>query len=187
MSTAVTKTPSEHGNEEGLDRSNILHDEAHFTSPLSAVVQPEDDKKSELGEDREDLVLGDATFSPRKKRSREQVDTDIQREQKIVATEEAKANRGSDEIQRTEKHSQKADISTEPLAETFTANPSTSPAAIPAVIPKEALRKSETGKLNSSSLTEAPVAKSTAGESSAAQKENPPLHQQVRQLSRDLA
>ena len=174
MSTAVTKTPSEHGNEEGLDRSNILLDEAHFTSPLSAVVQPENDKKSELGEEREDLVLGDATFSPRKKRSREQVDTDIQREQKIVATEEAKANRGSDEIQRTEKRSQKADISTEPLTETFTANPSTSPAATPAAIPKEALRKSETGKLNSSSLTEAPVVKSTAGESSAAQKENPP-------------
>lgn len=44
-----------------------------------------------------------SAFSPRKKRSRDQMDADAQREQKIPATEEAKAHRRSEEHERDER------------------------------------------------------------------------------------
>ena len=44
-----------------------------------------------------------STFSPRKKRSRDHLDADNQREQKIPATEEAKAHRRSEEDERDDK------------------------------------------------------------------------------------
>ena len=44
----------------------------------------------------------DHLTSPRRKRSRDPLDTDLHREQKIVATEEAKANRRSEELERNE-------------------------------------------------------------------------------------
>ena len=44
--------------------------------------------------------LRDSTSSPRKKRSRDQFDADADREQKIMATEEARAHRRSAEIDR---------------------------------------------------------------------------------------
>jgi len=44
-----------------------------------------------------------STFSPRKKRSRDQLDADSHREQKIPATEEAKAHRRSEEQERDDK------------------------------------------------------------------------------------
>lgn len=50
--------------------------------------------------DSEDLETGVTLFGPRKKRSRDQLDADIDREQKIVATEEAKAQRRSEEQER---------------------------------------------------------------------------------------
>lgn len=50
--------------------------------------------------DSHDLEMGSALFGPRKKRSRDQLDTEIDREQKIVATEEAKAHRRSEEQER---------------------------------------------------------------------------------------
>ena len=59
-----------------------------------------------------DLADGDmqqSTFSPRKKRSRDQMDADPHREQKIPATEEAKAYRGSEEHERDEKPVNDAD------------------------------------------------------------------------------
>ena len=45
---------------------------------------------------------GDTPFSPSKKRSRDQLDTDADREQKIAATEETKAQRRSEEFDRGE-------------------------------------------------------------------------------------
>ncbi|KAL8793487.1 MAG: hypothetical protein Q9182_007665 [Xanthomendoza sp. 2 TL-2023] len=61
-----------------------------------------------IDQDREDPV-----HSPRKKRSREDIDTDLPRGQKIAATDEAKANRRSEESERSQTHPQ--DDSGEPL------------------------------------------------------------------------
>ena len=58
------------------------------------------DKLPLLRRDSEDLEMGVTLFGPRKKRSRDQLDADIDREQKIVATEEAKAQRRSEEQER---------------------------------------------------------------------------------------
>ena len=52
--------------------------------------------------DPEDLEMRDSALSPRKKRSRDHLDPDTDREQKIVATEEAKAQRRSEENERDE-------------------------------------------------------------------------------------
>lgn len=49
-----------------------------------------------------DHEMRDSTASPRKKRSRDQFDSEAEREQKIPATEEARAHRRSDEIDRSE-------------------------------------------------------------------------------------
>ena len=46
--------------------------------------------------------MRDSTYSPQKKRSRDQFDTEADREQKIPATEEARAHRRSDELERSE-------------------------------------------------------------------------------------
>ena len=53
-----------------------------------------------MGEDSTDQEMRDHPFSPRKKRSRDPLDTDPHREQKIVATEEARAHRRSEEYER---------------------------------------------------------------------------------------
>lgn len=50
--------------------------------------------------DSDDFEITHSIFGPRKKRSRDQLDTEIDREQKIVATEEAKAQRRSEEHER---------------------------------------------------------------------------------------
>ena len=52
------------------------------------------------GTETSDHEMRDSTASPRKKRSRDQFDPDIDREQKIAATAETRAHRRSDEIQR---------------------------------------------------------------------------------------
>lgn len=57
---------------------------------------------STLTKESEDLDMSYSIFGPRKKRSRDQLDADIDREQKIVATEEAKAHRRSEENERDE-------------------------------------------------------------------------------------
>lgn len=59
-------------------------------------------KQTAPGEDTTDQEMKDHPFSPRKKRSRDPLDTDPHREQKIVATEEARAHRRSDEYERGE-------------------------------------------------------------------------------------
>lgn len=68
---------------------------------------------SEKSEENEELVssasvhpnstdqeMQDSVFSPRKKRSRDQWDAELHREQKIIATEESKAHRRSEEHER---------------------------------------------------------------------------------------
>lgn len=50
--------------------------------------------------DIRDQEMRDSAFSPRKKRSRDQFDTETYREQKIAATEETKAHRRSEENER---------------------------------------------------------------------------------------
>lgn len=60
-------------------------------------------------EDSNDPEMIYSTLGPRKKRSRNQLDADIDREQKIVATEEARAQRRSEEQERDVPH-----VSTKP-------------------------------------------------------------------------
>lgn len=67
--------------------------QAHITV-IDSDILPLSKKSSD------DLEMGHASFGPRKKRSRDQLDPDIDREQKIVATEEAKAQRRSEEHER---------------------------------------------------------------------------------------
>ena len=52
------------------------------------------------GQDDTDQKMDEPVFSPRKKRSRDQFETETQREQKIAATDETKARRRSEEEER---------------------------------------------------------------------------------------
>ena len=61
-----------------------------------------DSEHRSAAEDIADQEMSDHLFSPRKKRSRDPLDADPHREQKIVATEEAKAHRRSEEFERSE-------------------------------------------------------------------------------------
>ena len=55
-----------------------------------------------IAKESADQEMRDSASSPRKKRSRDQFDTEADREQKIPATEEARAHRRSDEFERSE-------------------------------------------------------------------------------------
>ena len=55
----------------------------------------------EIAKESADQEMRDSASSPRKKRSRDQFDTEADREQKIPATEEARAHRRSDEFERS--------------------------------------------------------------------------------------
>ena len=61
-------------------------------------------KAQSTGADKapEDRDMQDLTAIPRKKRSRDQLDSEADRDQKILATDEARAQRRSDEIERTD-------------------------------------------------------------------------------------
>ena len=61
-----------------------------------------DEVSEEVEKGSSDHEMRDSTVSPRKKRSRDQFDPDVDREQKIAATEETRAHRRSDEIPRGE-------------------------------------------------------------------------------------
>lgn len=67
---------------------------------VSGILQR--DSVTETEKDSADQEMRDTASSPRKKRSRDQFDTDADREQKIPATEEARAHRRSDELERDE-------------------------------------------------------------------------------------
>lgn len=69
------------------------------------MAELEDNRSPESGalshiQNAVDEDMTDSNLLPRKKRSRDQFDTDMDREQKIPATEEAKAQRRSEEIER---------------------------------------------------------------------------------------
>lgn len=70
------------------------------TQYVSGTVQQNDEPETEKGS--ADLEMRDLASSPRKKRSRDHFDTEADREQKIPATEEARAHRTSDELERGE-------------------------------------------------------------------------------------
>ena len=61
-----------------------------------------DSEHRSAAEDIGDQEMSDHLFSPRKKRSRDPLDADPHREQKIVATEEARAHRRSEEFERSD-------------------------------------------------------------------------------------
>lgn len=85
--------PSQIDSAEGSDQNNHEDSEAE---EIAAASSPDASK------DLPDQEMRDSAPSPRKKRSRDHVDTDVDREQKIPATEEARAQRRSDELDRSE-------------------------------------------------------------------------------------
>ena len=76
--------------------------EATFSSFGGKADRPGADFNSTTRNFETDRRVDTGTMSPRKKRSRDQLDTDLDREQKIAATEEARALRLSSEIDRGE-------------------------------------------------------------------------------------
>ena len=108
---------SKHRRKESTDmHANSVDMEEHARTRSSEAIVPEmedaaehESDPSQLGEVRLDTLPGnvwgqdvvkngeDTTFSPRKKRSREHVDTEIDRELKIAATDGARARRSSEE------------------------------------------------------------------------------------------
>ncbi|KAI4232809.1 MAG: hypothetical protein L6R40_007301 [Gallowayella cf. fulva] len=71
--------------------------------PTEAVLQERESSSDEpLENDVLDREMEDSISSPRKKRSREDLDTDLHRGQKIAATEEARANRRSEDSERSQ-------------------------------------------------------------------------------------
>lgn len=93
-----TMTASEDLIQEENMRNKNMHEvkepnDMHFMETLQNVATISDPESP-------DLEMRDSVLSPRKKRSRDRLDTDTDREQKIVATEEAKAQRRSEETER---------------------------------------------------------------------------------------
>lgn len=88
------------------EAENLAYDESSLDLDAAAnasqifVARLGSGKLPSLHSDSDDRDKGFAVFGPRKKRSRDQLDADIDREQKIVATEEAKAQRRSEEQER---------------------------------------------------------------------------------------
>lgn len=87
----ATETPVQEVDEQNLSDNEMAELEDN-RSPESGALSH---IQGALDED-----MTDSTLLPRKKRSRDQFDTDMDREQKIPATEEAKAQRRSEESER---------------------------------------------------------------------------------------
>lgn len=90
---------------ETLSQVEMEQDKPHqdINEPIqhaSVTVQQDDVTGTE--KESADQEMRDSASSPRKKRSRDQFDTEADREQKIPATEEARAHRRSDELERGE-------------------------------------------------------------------------------------
>ena len=77
-----------------------LSDQFWVESDDSRPLQVDEYGVQSTDQDIADQNMKDSTLSPRKKRSRDQLDADTHREQKIPATNEAKARRSSEEIDR---------------------------------------------------------------------------------------
>ena len=94
--SSTTETPSQVEMEQDKQPQDINGPIQHVSGAVSQDSIRETEKKSA------DQEMRDSASSPRKKRSRDQFDTEADREQKIPATEEARAHRRSDEIERGE-------------------------------------------------------------------------------------
>ena len=74
-----------------------------INEPVRSVIRSvQQDDATETEKESADLEMRDLATSPQKKRSRDLFDTEVDREQKIPATEEARAHRRSDELDRGE-------------------------------------------------------------------------------------
>ena len=85
--------------EENEDEVNVAGKEMSGSRDQNAEEATQDLSRSSL-QDNNDQEMRDSALSPRKKRSRDQLDSETHREQKIPATEEAKAHRRSEESER---------------------------------------------------------------------------------------
>ena len=92
----ATEAPSQVEMEQDEQAQDITEPE-HY---VSGTVQQDDVAETE--KESADQEMRDSASSPRRKRSRDQFDTEADREQKIPATEEARAHRRSDELERGE-------------------------------------------------------------------------------------
>lgn len=73
---------------------------AYLSGTIVDTQSKADDRDEPAMQDTADHEMSDQLFSPRKKRSRDPLDADPHREQKIAATEEARAHRRSEEYER---------------------------------------------------------------------------------------
>lgn len=147
-------------NDRNTQDSNLETDEKQdTTSPIqvddASIASLDDDKQdaeretsadpstshaNQTGVDAhtEDEQMKDGSSSPRRKRSRNQLEADADREQKIAATEIARAQRRSDEISRTDMLSQSGESD---QADAMRTSPRTSPAG------KSDTKRSKEGKV----------------------------------------
>lgn len=167
VSKSDDKTPNDHSYQEASTGNIAFLNQFRAISASPTHTHGEHGEKGGLKDDREEILGCDAAFSPRKKRSREQVDTDIQREQKIVATEEAKASRGSDEIQRTDERSQTASQSTRSAHESEAVKLETEPTDLIDPVPIESHPEKVTRDFLSPSTVESATRQFTAADTSA--------------------
>ncbi len=97
MGTGQVSVQEENENE---NEANMVDKDVNGSRDQNTVTTK--DRSRSPHRDIADEEMRDPAFSPRKKRSRDQLDTETHREQKIPATEEAKAHRRSEENEREE-------------------------------------------------------------------------------------
>lgn len=83
-----------------MEQDKQSHDITDPKQYVSGIARHDDVAETE--KESADQDMRDSASSPRRKRSRDQFDTEADREQKIPATEEARAHRRSDELERSE-------------------------------------------------------------------------------------
>ena len=83
-----------------MEQDQQPQDLSEPTQSVSGTVQG--DHVTEPEKDAADQQMRESASTPQKKRSRSQFDTEADREQKIPATEEARAHRRSDELERSQ-------------------------------------------------------------------------------------
>lgn len=101
----VSKAAAAMSSSESKSSTNVDGEAKEEGTSDSTVPNARPRKLNELERPQEysnDQEMRDGNFSPRKKRSRDHLDTETDREQKIVATEHARAQRRSDELDRAE-------------------------------------------------------------------------------------
>ncbi|KAL8874891.1 MAG: hypothetical protein Q9198_006679 [Flavoplaca austrocitrina] len=109
MGMAVTKThqiddDSKHARKRSRDvRAVQPHNTKSVATPIEeSLLEREAGSDEAFDNENSDRAMEDPIHSPRKKRSREDVDHDLYRGQKIAATDEAKAYRRSEDSERSQ-------------------------------------------------------------------------------------